>query len=83
MGNLIPGETIIYERVGSQVYARYADRPDIPRWCIGGGGEPAILNYDEWKKVFELADRHPIFEKELKKVINLYYLLKDSDHNGE
>lgn len=78
MGKLIPGEPIVYERVENKVYARYPNRPDIPRWVIGITQEPAILGYDEWKRVFELADQNPIFEKELKKVINLYYLLKNN-----
>ncbi len=78
MGTLIPGETLIYERVDKKVYARYANRPDIPRWCIGGDEEPAILGYGDWKRMFELADQYPMFEKELKKVINLYYLLRDN-----
>ncbi len=76
MGKLVPGEPIIYERVEGKIYARYANRPDIPRWYIGGE-EPSILGYDEWKSIFELADQNPIFKKELDKVINLYYLLKD------
>ena len=38
MGNLIQGQTLIYERVDDVVYARYRDEPyrDIPRWVVGG-----------------------------------------------
>lgn len=77
MGNLIPGETIIYERVENKIYARYPNRPDIPRWYIGGDA-PSILGYDDWKQMLELSDTNPTFKRELDKVINLYYLLKDN-----
>ncbi len=36
MGDLIPNEPLIYERVDNLIYARYRDKPDIPRWVIGG-----------------------------------------------
>lgn len=77
MGNLIPDEPLIYERVNSKIYARYPNRPDIPRWCIGGES-PSILGYDDWRNIVELSDSNPVFKKELDKVINLYYLLKES-----
>lgn len=81
MGNLIPGETLIYERVDKQVYARYANRPDIPRWCIGEEA-PKLLGYDDWKNMLLLSDRNEVFKKQFDKLINLYYLLKDEEHNG-
>jgi hypothetical protein len=77
LGNLIPGETLIYERVDKTVYARYANRPDVPRWIIGGE-LPTVLGYNDWKKMMELSDINPTFKKELDKVINLYYIIKDS-----
>lgn len=77
MGNLIPGETIIYERVEKKIYARYRDRPEIPRWCIGGDA-PTILGYDDWRQMRLLSDSNPVFKKEFDKVVNLYYILKDS-----
>jgi hypothetical protein len=76
LGDLIPGEVLIYERVGHKIYARYANRPDIPRWCIGGE-TPSILGYDDWKQMLELSDTNATFKRELDKVINLYYLLKE------
>lgn len=77
MGNLISGESLIYERVENKIYARYANRPDIPRWCIGGK-ESNILGYDDWKQILLLSDSNPVFKRELDKIINLYYLLKDN-----
>lgn len=81
MGELLPGETLIYERVDKQVYARYANRPDIPRWCIGGEA-PTVLGYDDWKNMLLLTDRNEAFKKQFDKLINLYYLLKDEENNG-
>lgn len=76
MGKLIPGEPLIYERVENKVYARYPNRPDIPRWLIGEEA-PSILGYDDWKKMLKLSDENPMFKKEFDKVVNLYYLLKE------
>lgn len=41
---LIPGQSLIYERVDGVVYARYRDPPHntIPRWIVGG--DPDALN---------------------------------------
>ena len=36
MGNLLPNEKLIYERANGVVFARYRDKPDIPRWIVGG-----------------------------------------------
>lgn len=76
MSNLLPGEALIYERVGKRIYARYRDRPEIPRWIIGGE-QTGILDYDDWKQMLLLSDRNPTFKKELDKLVNFYYLLKD------
>lgn len=77
LSNLIPGEALIYERVEKTIYARYRDRPEIPRWIIGGE-ETGILGYDDWKQILLLADKNLTFKKEFDKIVNLYYLLKDS-----
>ena len=44
MGDLIPGEALIYERVDNLIYARYRDKPDIPRWVIGGEANQTTLD---------------------------------------
>jgi hypothetical protein len=81
MGNLIPGEPLIYERVDSKIYARYPNRPDIPRWCIGGEDAPkiTILGYEDFKQMLLLSDSNPMFKKQLDKVIDLYYILKKEE----
>lgn len=75
MGSLLPGEVIVYERVDGTVYGKYRDRPDIPRWVVGYS-TPTLMSYNDWKDVFKLADENPVFDKELQKLITLYYLLK-------
>lgn len=77
LGNLIPNEALIYERVEKTIYARYRDRPEIPRWIIGGE-ETGILGYDDWRQMLLLADKNSTFKKEFDKIVNLYYLLKDN-----
>lgn len=77
MGDLIPGEPLIYERVKNKIYARYQNRPEIPRWCIGGES-PSILGYDDWRNIIELSESNAALKKELDKVINLYYLIKEN-----
>jgi hypothetical protein len=80
MTKLIPGATLVYERVDGTVYARYRDPPHntIPRWVIGGESIPTILKYNDWKQMLLLSDSNTMFKKEFDKVVNLYYLLKDS-----
>ncbi len=77
LASLIPGETLIYERVDKKIYARYANRPDIPRWCINGT-EDTEIGYHDFKKMLELSDKNPVFKKELDKLLNLYYIMKDT-----
>lgn len=76
LGELLPDETLIYERVDKKIYARYANRPDIPRWCIGGD-DTTVIDYNGFKKMLDLSDKNPVFKKELDKLINLYYIMKD------
>jgi hypothetical protein len=68
---------LIYERVENKIYARYQNRPEIPRWCIGGES-PNILGYDDWRNIIELSESNAALKKELDKVINLYYLIKEN-----
>lgn len=77
LGNLLPGEALIYERSNGVVYARYRDKPEIERWVIGGDPNHN-LGYGDWKKIFELAEKHPGFKKQLDRFINTYYLLKEN-----
>ena len=79
-------EALIYERADGVVYARYRDPPHnkIPRWIIGGdpgavaraNGE--ILDYSEWKTLCDMCEQHITLKKQMDKLVNTYYLIKDS-----
>ena len=84
----LAGEALIYERSNGVVYARFRDKPKkeiFPtRWIIGGdpnavAREQGYMGYEDWKRMFSLADEYPILRKQLDKVINLYYIIKDGD----
>lgn len=85
MGNLKPNEPLIYERANGVVYARYRDPPHntIPRWVVGGDpgavakAQGELLLYAEWKELCELAQHYPTLEKQLDKLVQLYYIIKD------
>jgi hypothetical protein len=83
---MIPGAELIYERADGVVYARYRDPPHntIPRWIVGG--DPAgvaraqgeLLDYGEWKNLCEIAQNNTTLKKQLDKIVNLYYIIKDN-----
>ena len=85
MGQLIPGEALIYERANGVVYARYRDPPNnkLPRWIVGG--DPAgvarehgdLLNYSDWQDLCRLAKENPTLEKLLDQLVVMYYIVKD------
>ena len=83
MDKLIPGESLIYERVDGVVYARYRDKPEIERWLVGG--DPAgvaraqgkLLDYSEWLNLCELAQSNQTLQKQLKNLVNTYFIVKE------
>ena len=87
MGKLIPGESLIYERAGGVVYARYRDPPHnaIPRWVIGGDpGAVArangdLLDYGEWRELCELAETNATLSKLMDQLVTVYYIVKDGN----
>jgi hypothetical protein len=86
MGQLIPNQTLIYERANGVVYARYRDPPynKTPRWIVGG--DPAavglaqgdLITYAEWQELCQLAVTYPTLKKLLEKLVVTYYTLKES-----
>ena len=84
MGDLIPNQTLIYERANGVVFARYADKPEIPRWVVGGDPgavareQGKLLDYGEWNNLCEVAATNPTLAKQMDKLVNLYYMVKDS-----
>lgn len=84
MGDLIPNEPLIYERANGVVFARYANRPDIERWIVGGDpgavarAQGKLIDYGEWNHLCELAETNETLRKQLDKLVTTYYLIKDS-----
>tara|TARA_B000000532_G_C18853457_1_gene400556 strand:- start:173 stop:430 length:258 start_codon:yes stop_codon:yes gene_type:complete len=84
MDKLIPGQALIYERADGVTYARYRDKPEIERWIVGG--DPAgvaraqgrLLDYSEWQNLCEVAEKNETLKKQLKNLVNTYYMVKDT-----
>ena len=81
---LIPNEALIYERANGVVYARYANRSDIPRWIIGGDpgavarAQGKLLDYSEWLNLCDIAETNPTLKKQMDKLVNTYYIIKEN-----
>ena len=85
MDKLIPGAALIYERADGVTYAKYRDPPHnkIPRWIVGG--DPAgvaraqgkLLDYSEWLNLCELAQSNQTLQKQLKNLVNSYFIVKE------
>ena len=85
MDKLIPGAALIYERADGVTYAKYRDPPHnkIPRWIVGG--DPAgvaraqgkLLDYSEWINLCELAQSNQTLQKQLKYLVNTYFIVKE------
>jgi hypothetical protein len=85
MGSLHQGEKLIYERANGVVYARYANRPEVDRWIIGGDpgavarAQGKLLDYGEWNHLCELAESNQSLKKQLDKLVTMYYIIKDGN----
>ena len=83
--NLIPNEPLIYERVDGVVYARYSNRPDIPRWIIGGDPDAInratgnLFSYSDYQDMMQLAKTNTALKSQMKKLLDIYYLIKKND----
>ena len=85
MDKLVPGAALIYERADGVTYAKYRDPPNnkIPRWIVGG--DPAgvaraqgkLLDYSEWLNLCELAQSNQTLQKQLKNLVNTYFIVKE------
>jgi hypothetical protein len=85
MGNLIPNEPLIYERVDEVVFARYRDKPEIPRWVVGGDADAMrrlqgdLFNWSDWQDLMNLAATNPTLRKQLSKLKDLYLIIKEDE----
>jgi len=80
---MIPGEALIYERANGVVYARYQNKPEIPRWIIGGDpgavarAQGELLDYSEWQQMCETTQTNATLKKLMDKLVTTYYIVKD------
>jgi hypothetical protein len=69
MGELLPGEALIYERSNGVVYARYRDKPEIERWVVGGDpgavarAQGKLVDYGEWLDLCDYAATNQTLKK--------------------
>jgi hypothetical protein len=84
MGTLEPNETLIYERADGVVYARYANKPEIPRWIVGGDpgavarAQGKLLDYSEWMDLCEATQTNETLRKLMNKLVITYYLVREN-----
>ena len=86
--DLIPGQALIYERANGVVYARYRDPPYnamYKRWIIGGDPEAVskatgnLFSYADWQEMMELSKTNHTLQTQMKKLLDIYYLIKDTN----
>jgi len=78
MGDLIPGEAIIYEKVGTKIYAKYRDKSEIPRWVVGLNVNEDLPSWADWLEMIELSEENPILRQHLEKALTIYYMVKSN-----
>jgi hypothetical protein len=86
MGNLKPGATYIYERVGDTVYAR--ESGSLERHPVGwefdnrtSDGRPLhdrMMEDKMWGEIRRMAPTNPALQKALDRAIMIYRLSKDN-----
>jgi hypothetical protein len=74
-----PGDTLIYERVNNTTYARYANRPDIPRWPLPDHNTASVFDYADWRDIVKLTETNATFKRQFDKLLDLYYIIKSKD----
>lgn len=81
MADHISSQALIYERANGVVYARFRDPPHntIPRWIVGGESKGQVLSYNDWNKINKLAKTNPILKKQIAKMLDLYFLIRDKE----
>jgi hypothetical protein len=77
MGTLTPGSTLIYERVGSVLYARESGKNE--RVVIGYDGTYDPANEfikSEWHEILTAAESNPALQEAVDRVKIIYNLSK-------
>ena len=81
MAKLEPGTPIIYERVDTIVYGRFANRPDIPRWIIKDTSTRVNgLTPKDFNEILKLSETNTTIKAALDKLAMIYYIIKDEKH---
>jgi|TARA_B100000035_G_scaffold229969_1_gene198132 hypothetical protein len=79
----LAGEALIYERANGVVFAKFRDPPKnqkYTRWEIGRDvTEAPILDYALWAHINDLAKDYPTLQKQVDKLLDVYYIIKDGD----
>lgn len=78
MGQLTPGATLIYERVGDSVYSREAGSKErnLVGYTVPPTGNSNYSEYVVWKDIFERAKENPTLDDALNRVFEIYELSK-------
>lgn len=87
LGNLKPGEALIYERSDGVVYARYRDPPfnKLDRWIVGGESsavnraQGCLFSYSEWEDMMRIAEKNYTLKTQMQKLLDIYYIVKDDE----
>ena len=84
MGSLTPGATYIYERNGTEIYAREAGKTE--RKMIGKYIDPfnenITINYElenTWKDILRESRTNPSLQEAIERVKIIYYMSKKND----
>ncbi len=87
MGTLTPGATYVYERNGSEVYAREAGSTERKLIGYTYDGEGVyqtskdiedLSNHNLWIEIRQAARTNPALQKALERAIMIYRLSKDN-----
>lgn len=79
---LEPNQPLIYERANGVVYARYANKPEVERWIIGGDpgavarAQGRLCDYSEWLEMTDMCAENPTLMKLMDKLVTTYYMMK-------
>lgn len=90
MGQLKPGATLIYERVGDITYSREFGSDPTTRLEVGYNYDPRtsdgralrdhIQDSKLWGQIRRKAETHPGLQAELERVIMFYRLLEETNN---
>jgi hypothetical protein len=84
MGNLKPGATYIYERVGNTVYARESGSDPMDRFIVGQDYDNEYMKSfsdqyfleTEWAEIIKEARTNPVLQEAIDRVKITYHLSK-------